>query len=214
LPLALVGCLIIYRFILKKLKLSRWLPAKIQIFFSRFLTLREAEELIFEGKPTSSSSPLSVENNAPPKLRTFLFISISALQTISHLALGTYRLISEDLVHHQSTLYRAWCPFLLGLCWLYATIQPIRRYIITPQYDLLAFYVLFFFGLVAEVISIAYDTYVKDAFGATLFEVVWLACNIVCAITLLAMTFRLPISTPSSNIDREQIVCCTFPSQI
>ena len=211
LPLILVGTLTIYRAVLKPLKITSLVPASLKIFFSRFLTLQSAEELVFKDKQVatpeiSNGTNSPIDSKASSRPTTFVLASVGIIEVVSHLALGIYRLLSEDLVHHQSGLYRAWGPFVLSLCWVYATVGPIRQPIVTPSYDLFAFYVLFFLGLMAQVVGIFYDAYVAGIFTASLVEVAWTGFHVVCAIIVLVTTLRLPLNIPSSNIDRTQIV--------
>jgi len=167
--------------------------------FKTFLTLHEAEALDASVADDEVEVEIDV-GSKPPLWRTLLISTLSVVETLAWIALGTYRIVTGPF--HPSSLL----PYVLALAWIYASLRPILRPSSTPPYDL---FWLFSVHLVMGVLmlgGVLYSHHVLDAPMPGRLSIVGLVGNLVGVVVGLVVVVNIPMAVPSSRVKKEDIV--------
>jgi hypothetical protein len=195
-------------FILCLFSLPISLPKRVHNFlglttFKPFITLHEAEA--FDASAADHEVVVGIDvGSKPPLWRTLLISTLSVVETLAWLALGTYR-ITAGPFHSNSLL-----PFILALAWIYSSLRPILRPSSTPPYDLFS---LFSVHLVMGVLmlgGVLYSHHVLDAPMPGRLYIVGLVANLVGVAVGLVVVVNIPMAVPSNRVKKEDIVCNPF----
>jgi hypothetical protein len=165
-----------------------------------FLTLREAEELLYrDDRPAESDS--STTNS--PQFHANLVFSISALEAIAWVVAGTANTI---LSANDPISWETLAPFAIALSWIYSTFVLALHPKSTPSYDVLILSVV---NLAGSVVSIGGALFDWQAYGAPLppQPTRWfMTLDLMLTFILVVLILRMPLAIPSKNVDASRIV--------
>jgi hypothetical protein len=171
--------------------------------FKPFLTLHEAEAL--DASTAENEVEVEIDVVSKPLLwRTLLMSSISVVETLAWLTLGSYRFITNPF--HPSSLL----PFILALTWIYVSVRPILRPSSTPPYDLFALFVIHLVMGVLMLGGVLYAHHVLAAPQPGRLSMLGLVGNLVGVIVGLVVVINIPMAVPSSRVKKEDIVCSSL----
>lgn len=203
LPTAVVLVVVLY-----KLPIS--LPGPVSRFFAllrspftSFLTLPEAEGILYADKTLPESDAEDAQDKLP-LWRTIVLSTLSLLEAIAWAGFGAEHLV---VAHRADDLkaFTTWSPFLIALSWFYSTLRLILRPQPTPSYDLFTLWLLYFIGAVLTVGTVLYDRTAYDIPFPGNGIMLVLVANLVTTAFLVLNMLSLPIAIPSKYIDPSKI---------
>ncbi|KAG6830506.1 hypothetical protein H0H92_000347 [Tricholoma furcatifolium] len=172
-----------------------------------YLTLEEAEAFtLSESEPSSDNSepePTSVKK--PVLWRGVLFVAIGLTESLAHLALLSYALITS------ASLHRAVVSGALALTWMYTVFRPLKRPTQTVPYDLFVVYVTLVAGAVLQVSGILYDSGVFGDAWPNVGTLVAVIANLGATIAALSVVLGMPLALPSQGVKPEDIGVSVSP---
>ncbi|KAG8896034.1 hypothetical protein FRC01_012067, partial [Tulasnella sp. 417] len=124
--------------------------------FKTFLTVDDAEKIITQAKESAvpdgakpTPTPTSEPEPSPTYgalWRTIILFAFSLLESLTWLALGSYRAYTFSNTPSPDTLpIHITLPFITALTWLYACVKSLTRYPRpTPPYDLFTLFFVYF----------------------------------------------------------------------
>lgn len=169
--------------------------------FQPFLTLPEAEALDEQEFLGDELDDIELGDATPPPFwRTLVFGWIGLVEALVWLAVGFYNFVSMP-----DNPWGGIRPILVAFAWLYATIRPIARPVVTAPYDLLYLYFIDLAGAILLVGGVIFDHHVV---GVPLPPIIVsaLIANLVAILVLLAVVLTTPLAIPNKRIKKEDIV--------
>lgn len=166
--------------------------------FKNFLTVHEAEALMYEDKNEGEDQS---EDPSIPLWRTLLLSTVSLVETLLWVGVGCYSLI----VNPQDT-WAGLRDFLVAVTWLYASLRPIIWPTPTAPFDLFCLYAAHFGFGVVTFFGRVYDQYVLGLpMPGPIRSSVYII-NIVAVAGLLLLVMNMPLGVPSKRVKKEDIV--------
>lgn len=138
---------------------------------------------------------------SPSFWRTLVLGWIGLLETLVWLAVGCYNFVSMP-----DNVWGGIRPILVASAWLYATIRPIARPVVTAPYDLFYLYLLNLIGAILLVGGIIFDHQVIGIPLPPIISMLALIANIAALSVLLAVVLAVPLAIPSKRVKKEDIV--------
>jgi hypothetical protein len=211
---ALVPAAFVFLLSVVTIPLPTWLSNLIRPIkepFSPFLTLQEAEALdaaafaetkVALGEGGQGEADSVAEHVESRHFWKSLLLSWFALiETLVWLGIASFTIIQDE----GNPVYVA-SAFVLALTWLFATMRPIVRPKLTPPYDLFTLYLIY---TVFEIVSLGTFAHDHHAYGTPLpSSLIFTAhiLNLCVLFILVAIVLSMPISVPSSRVEKAKIV--------
>jgi hypothetical protein len=169
--------------------------------FKPFLTLHEAEALDGNIDNISSQDDMGESVETVPLWRTVVFVFVGVIECLSWISHGLYRLhnVPRDILGGL-------LPFLVAIAWLYTIIRPISYPIATSPFDLFSIYLVLFCVGSLRIGGIFFDHNVFGLPWPSTITLVSLSANLLALLILLIVVLNTPLSLPSNNINKKDIV--------
>lgn len=183
--------------------------------FQPFLTVEEAELIIAQSEPDPKPHATPDDTKVPKPTwsihKIILLSSISLLEALTWLAVGSYRI--DDKIHHgqpNETVdpFILSVPFVIASTWFYAAVRPIVRPTATPPYDI---FTLSLISLTWASLELGITLYGRFALGfppPPTYPFVGLLVNITALIALLVVVVSMPVGIPSARVLEFKQVSC------
>jgi hypothetical protein len=207
---ALVPAAFVFLLSVVAIPLPTWLSNLIRPIkepFTSFLTLQEAEALDAAAKAALGEGGQGEADSAAEHVesrhfwKSLLLSWFALIETLVWLGITSFTIIKNE----RDPVYVA-SPFVLALTWLFAAVRPIVRPKTTPPYDLFTLYLIY---AVFEMVSLGSFAYNYRAYGTPFPPSLILTAHILnlCALLILvAIVLSMPLSVPSSRVEKAKIV--------
>jgi hypothetical protein len=166
--------------------------------FHRFLTLEEAEAL-----EVGEDEILDVKDgnkHTAPVWRMVLLTSLGLLEVFAWLAIGSYRLVTD-----QSDIWNGIAPIATSISWFYAALRPAIWPSPVVMYDLFTLYLVQLLTAILVVGGFFFDYRVYGTPLPSHFSFVAYASNITVVLILLVVILNMPVGLPSTKVDEAEI---------
>ncbi|KAF9255339.1 multidrug resistance-associated ABC transporter [Marasmius fiardii PR-910] len=190
--------------------------------FRRFLTLQEADGLVFEGDAVQEAMVTAGIRGGKtetavdlPLWRKIVLVFVGMLEVICWIIVGAIPLIvspPSDLTNTPTTpitadenVWKSVRPFLVAATWTYTVIRPVQRPTPTAPYDLFAIYVFQLISGVVELGGVLYGHNISGLPKPNTMAVVAYSLNLVGLVTVLRVVLSMPLAIPSRRIPKEEI---------
>ncbi|KAG8905153.1 hypothetical protein FRC00_013450, partial [Tulasnella sp. 408] len=185
-----------------------WLRALFNPF-KTFLTVDDAEEIIAqaeasgvpdEAKPTPTSEP-EPSPSYGALWRTIILSTFSLLESLTWLALGSYRAYNFSQTPTPDILpVHIALPFVTALTWLYASVKSLTRYPRpTPPYDLFTLFLVYFTAGCVDWAVLLYEKATKGWPWPQRIVLVAMAWDWITVLLLLIIILGMPLGVESAR---------------
>jgi hypothetical protein len=141
-----------------------------------------------------------------PLWRMLVFVFLGLSETLFWLSDASFRFINDP-----TDVWGGFCPILIAISWLYATIRPVIWPTVTPPYDLFSIYIVHLIAAILQFGGVLFDHSVVGAPLPPTVVIVGLVANLMAVVVLLTVIVTMPLAIPSKRVKKEDIVSCFLP---
>ncbi|KAF9258421.1 P-loop containing nucleoside triphosphate hydrolase protein [Marasmius fiardii PR-910] len=189
--------------------------------FKRFLTIQEAETLVYavdstrgdELRTTTTTTPAKGDDMSGEKIRfrSIVMIFIGLLQAGCWTALSSFRLYalfssSYEVGGSQGhAMWKAVRPLLFAATWVYTVVRRIRRPTLTAPIDLFVVYVVLLVSGVVEFGGLLYGSSLQGLPEPSTLVLVGYSLNLTAIVVCLGVVLWMPLAVPGEGVPRNEI---------